>query len=337
MDDAALASHSHRHIRSAFHVIAAIVFSIYGAAAAGAAEYPEKTLRIVVPAEPGGPTDILARAFAEKLTPALGESVIVDNRAGAGGSIGAALVAKSLPDGYTLCWGTTGYHVIRPLLYPKITPYEALRDFAAITLVGQGTNVLVVHPSLPARNVKELISLARTEPCKLNFASSGNGATSHLAGEMFQVLTGTRLTHVPFKGAAPAIVAVISGEVDMATLDMPPLLPHIRSGKMRALAVASLKRSPVLPDVPTLDESGLTDFNASSWHGLFAPARTPREIVVRLNAEVKKVLKTSDIAERLSGLGVEPIGSSPEEFTAFLRSELARFSKVIKLANVKVD
>lgn len=301
-----------------------------------AAAYPDKPIRIVVPYPPGGPTDILARTLGEKMSAALRQPILIDNRAGAGGAIGSELVAKAPPDGLTLVWGTTGSHAINPSLYPKLA-YDPLKDFAGITLVAQGTNVLVVHPSLPARSVRELIALARAQPGRLNFSSAGNGATSHLAGEMFRLHSGASITHVPFKGASPAITALLSGEVEMAILDIPALLPHIRSGRMRALGVASLKRSAVLPSVPTLHESGLTGFDASSWHALLAPARTPKEIVTRLHAEVRAALSDPTVAERLAAHGVVPIGNTPDEFAAFLRNEIARWAKVVKQSGSKVD
>ena len=313
-----------------------IYCSLVPIADAVAAAYPDKPIRIIVPYPPGGPTDILARTLGEKMSGALRQPILIDNRAGAGGAIGSELVAKAQPDGLTLLWGTTGSHAINPSLYPKLA-YDPLKDFAGITLVAQGTNVLVVHPSLPARSVRELIALARAQPGRLNFSSAGNGATSHLAGEMFRLHSGASITHVPFKGASPAIIALLSGEVEMAILDIPALLPHIRSGKMRALGVASLKRSAVLPAVPTLHESGLTGFDASSWHALFAPARTPKEIVTRLHAEVRAALSDPTVAERLAAHGVLPIGNTPDEFAAFLRNEIARWAKVVKQSGSKVD
>jgi tripartite-type tricarboxylate transporter receptor subunit TctC len=303
---------------------------------AAIAAYPEKTVRIIVPYPPGGPTDILGRRIAERLSPALGQQVIIDNRAGAGGAIGSDLAAKSPPDGYTLLWGTSGSHAINPGLNPRL-PYDAIKDFAPVTLVAKGTNVLVVHPSLPVRTPGELIKLVRTQPGRLNYASSGNGSTSHMAGEMFKLHSNAQITHVPFKGASPAIIALISGEVEMAVLDVPALLPHIKAGKLRALGVASMKRSPVLPQVPTLDDAGLRGLDASSWHGVFAPARTPRDIVARLNAEILKALKAPEVAERFAALGVEAVGNTPEEFAEFLRQEILRWAKVVKQSGAKLE
>ena len=301
-----------------------------------AAAYPEKPLRIIVPYPPAGPTDILARTMADKLSPALGQPVLIENRAGAGGVVGTEVAAKAAPDGHVLVWGTSGSHAINATLHPRL-PYDPVKDFAPVTLVAKGANILVVHPSLPVRSVKDLIALARGNQGRLNFASSGNGSTSHLAGEMFKLHSGAPITHVPYKGAAPAITALISGEVDMAVLDVPALLPHIRAGKLRALGVASMRRSAVLPQLPTLHEVGLTDLDASSWHALFAPSRTPREVVARLNTEVRNALKLPDVAERLGSLGVEAVGGSPDELAAFLRHEIARWGKVVRQSGAKSE
>jgi tripartite-type tricarboxylate transporter receptor subunit TctC len=306
------------------------------AASGWAAVYPDKPVRIIVPYPPGGPTDILARLIGEKLTNALKQPVLIDNRAGAGGVVGSELAAKSAPDGYVVLWGTSGSHAINATLHPRL-PYDPVKDFAPITLVAKGMNILVVHPSLPVRSVNELVALARTQPGRMNFASAGNGATSHLAGEMFKLHSGAAITHVPFKGATPAIAAVMSGEVEMAILDIPALLPHIRSGKLRALGVASLRRSAVLPELPTLDETGLSGFDTSSWHAMFAPARTPLELVARLNAAARNALRTPDVAERLAVLGVEPVGNTPEALAEFLRQEIVRWGKVVKQSGAKSD
>jgi tripartite-type tricarboxylate transporter receptor subunit TctC len=303
---------------------------------AWAAAYPEKPVRIVVPYPPGGPTDILARVIGDKLSSAFRQPVVIDNRAGAGGVVGSDLVAKAPPDGYVVVWGTSGSHAINATLHPRL-PYDPVKDFAPVTLVAKGTNILVVHPSLPVRSVKELTALARANPGRLNFASAGNGATSHLAGEMFRLHSGARIAHVPYKGATPAITAVMSGEAEMAILDVPGVLPYIRAGKLRALGVASMRRSPVLPEVPTLHESGMPGFDTSSWHAVYAPARTPRDIVTRLNTEIRNVLKIPDVADRLLALGVEPVGNTPEELAEFLRSEIVRWGKVVRESGAKSD
>ena len=296
--------------------------------------YPNKPIRCVVPYPAGGPTDIIGRAIGQKLSESLAQPVIIDNRGGAAGTIGSEQVARAPADGYTLLWGTPGTHGIAPSLYPKLG-YDPLKDFAHITLIALGTNLMVVHPSVPARNVKEFIALAKARAGKLNFGSAGTGATSHMAAEMLKVMSGIDMLHVPFKGAAPAIVALLGGEVDLAILDTPPLLPHIRSGKLRALAAASEKRSRVLPQLPTLAESGLPGYHASSWHGMFAPAGTPRDIVNKLHTEVAHIVKQPDVTERLYAQGVEPVANTPTEFVEFIKSEITRWARVAKLAKVK--
>ena len=301
---------------------------------AQAQSYPMKPIRCVVPYPAGGPTDIIGRAIGQKLGESLGQPIIIDNRGGAAGTIGSDYVARAPADGYTLLWGTPGTHGIAPSIYPKL-PYDPLKDFAHITLIALGTNLMVVHPSVPAHSVKEFIALAKSRPGKLNFGSAGSGATSHMAGEMLKVMAGIDMLHVPFKGAAPAIVALMGGEVDLAILDTPPLLPHIRSGKLRALAAASEKRSRVLPQLPTLAESGLPGYHASSWHGMFAPAGTPRDIVNKLHTEVAHIVKQPDVTERLYAQGVEPVANTPTEFVEFIKSEITRWARVAKLAKVK--
>jgi tripartite-type tricarboxylate transporter receptor subunit TctC len=298
--------------------------------------YPVKPIRCVVPYPPGGPTDIIGRAIAQKLTESLGQTVIIDNRGGAAGTIGSEHVARAPADGYTLLWGTPGTHGIAPSIYPKL-PYDPIKDFAHITLIALGTNLLVVHPSVPARSVQEFVALAKSRPGKLNFGSAGGGATSHMAGEMLKVMAGIDMVHIPFKGAAPAIVALMGGEVDLAILDAPALLPQIRAGKLRVLAVASERRSRVLPQVPTMAESGLPGYHASSWHGLFAPAGTPRDIIARLHTEVVQIVRLPDITDRLSAQGVEPVANTPEQFIEFVKSEIARWARVVKASRAKIN
>jgi len=308
----------------------------FSAGALSAQDYPTRTVRIIVPYPAGGPTDILSRGIAPLLSSALGQPVIVDNRAGASGMIGSELAARSPPDGHTLLWGTSGSHAINPALHPKM-PYDPLKDFVGITLVGQGTNVLVVHPSVPARSIKELVALAKAQPGKLSFSSSGNGSTSHLAGEMLKSLAAIDMVHIPFKGATPAIVGLLSGQADLAVLDLPGILAHIRADRLRPLGVARTTRSAVLPQVPTMIEFGLKDYEASSWHALYAPAGTPPAIVRRLNTEVVRIVRQPEMQKRLSAQGVDPIGSTPEQFETFLRAELARWAKVVKASGARVD
>ncbi len=301
-----------------------------------AQNYPLKPVRIVLPYPAAGSSDAIVRVLARKLSESLGQQFVVDNRAGAGGTVGTEFVARSQPDGYTLLMGGSGTHAINPSLYPRL-PYDAIKDFAPISLVTLGVNVLVVHPSVPARSVKELIALAKSRPGKLNFSSSGNGSTAHLAGEMFKTFAGINIVHVPFKGAEPAISSLISGEVDLAILNIPALLPQIRANKLRALAVASTKRSSALPQLPTMIETGIPDFDASSWNGLFAPAATPRDIVARLGTEVARIVRLPDVAAQLASYGTEPVGDTPEQFDAFVRSQIARWAKTVKASGARVD
>src|SRR5512144_2335881 len=277
------------------------------AAGAWAQDYPTKPIRIVVPFPPGGATDLLARAVAQRLTEKWGQAVLVDNRPGAGGNIGSELVAKSAPDGYTLEMGTVGTHSINASLYAKM-PYDHVKDFVPIILVAGVPNVLVVNPALPVNSVQELVAYAKANPGKLNFASSGNGTSIHLSGELFKVMAGVQMTHVPYKGSAPALQDLIGGQVQLMFDNLPPSLPQIKAGKLRALAVTTATRSPALPDLPTIAESGLPGFEASSWFGIVAPAGTPPAIVAKLNAEVAKWLASPEAQEKLLALGANPAG-----------------------------
>jgi len=298
--------------------------------------YPNHPIRLVVPFPAGGTTDILARDAAPRLTEVLGQPVVVDNRPGAGGNIGADLVAKSQPDGYTLLMGTVGTHAINPSLYAKM-PYDHVKDFVPIVLVAGVPNVLVVNPSLPVNSVADLIKLAKSKPGSINFASSGNGTSIHLSGELFKTMAGVEMTHVPYKGSAPALTDLISGQVQVMFDNLPSSLPQIKAGKLRAIAVTSLKRSPALPDVPTISESGLPGFEASSWFGLLAPAGTPAAVVARLNAEVNKWLQSAEGREQLLAQGAQAAGGTPEQFVAHIRAETDKWAKVVKASGAKVD
>ena len=298
--------------------------------------YPNHPIRLVVPFPAGGTTDILARDAAPKLTEVLGQPVVVDNRPGAGGNIGADLVAKSQPDGYTLLVGTVGTHAINPSLYAKM-PYDHVKDFAPVVLVAGVPNVLVVNPSLPVNSVADLIKLAKSKPGSVNFASSGNGTSIHLSGELFKTMAGVDMTHVPYKGSAPALIDLVSGQVQVMFDNLPSSLPQIKAGKLRAIAVTSLKRSPALPDVPTISESGLPGFEASSWFGLLAPAGTPPAVVTRLNAEVNKWLQSPEGREQLLAQGAQAAGGTPEQFVAHIRAETDKWAKVVKASGAKVD
>ena len=301
-----------------------------------AQSYPSRPVRLVVPFPAGGTTDILARAMAEKLSGALGQQFVVDNRPGAGGNIGSDIVAKSQSDGYTLLMGTVGTHAINPSLYPKM-PYDHVKDFVPVVLVAGVPNVLVVNPTVPAKTVAELIALAKEKPGTINFASSGNGTSIHLSGELFKLLAGVQIAHVPYKGSAPALTDLIGGQVQIMFDNLPSALPHIKGGKLRALAVTSSKRAPALPDLPTIAESGVAGFEASSWFGILAPAATPRDIVQRINAEANKALHAPDMREKLLAQGAEAVGNSPEFFADYIRTETVKWAKVVKDSGARVD
>ena len=319
---------------AAFAAIAAIVFPY--AALAQATAYPTKPIRLVVPFPAGGATDILARAVAQKLTEVWGQPVVVDNRPGAGGNIGSELVAKSAPDGYTLEMGTVGTHAINPSLYAKM-PYDHLKDFAPVILVAGVPNVLVVNPSLPVNSVRELIAYAKANPGKLNFASSGSGTSLHLSGELFKVMAGVEMAHVPYKGSAPALQDLIGGQVQLMFDNLPPSLPQIKAGKLRALGVTTATRAPALPDVPTIAESGVPGFESSSWFGVLAPTGTPPAIIAKLNGEIAKWLSTPEASEKMLGVGANIAGGSPDDFARHIAAETAKWAKVVKDSGAKVD
>ena len=298
--------------------------------------WPAKPIRLVVPFAAGGTSDVLARAVGDKLQAALKQPVFVENRAGAGGVIGADNVAKSPPDGYTLLLGTVASHAINPALQPKM-PYDADKDFVPVILLGSISNVLLVGAGQPYKSAKELIAAAKAKPGEIAFASAGTGSSQHMSGETFKLLAGADLTHVPYKGSAPAIQDVIGGQVPASFETVTVALPHIQSGKVRALAVTSAKRSPALPDTPTLQEAGVPNFDVSSWQALYVPAGTPPAIVQRLNAEVEKILALPDIKTRLTTLGLEHSPNTPVQFASFGRAELAKWTKVVKDGNVKPE
>ena len=316
--------------------IAAAASAGFPASAQGAASYPIKPIKIVVPFPPGGATDIMARAIGFELQKALGQSVIIENKPGAGGNSGADLVAKSPADGYTLVMGTVGTHAINMSLYAKM-PYDAVKDFEPVVLVAGVPNLLVVHPAVNAKTVSELTALAKAQPGKLNVASSGNGTSIHLSAELYKQMAGVDILHVPYKGSSPAVADLLGGQVQMMFDNMPVSLPHVKAGKLRALAVTSMKRSPALPDVPTMDEEGLKGFDATSWFGLLAPAGTPKDIVAKLNAASVKALASPEMRERLAAQGADPVGNSPEQFAAFIKSEIDKWAKIVKASGARVD
>jgi len=301
----------------------------------GQAAYPTKPVRIVVPFPAGGTTDIIARATAQKLSEAWGQQVIVDNRPGAAGNIGAELVAKSAPDGYTLLMGTVGTHAINSSLYAKM-PYDHVKDFAPVILVAGVPNVLVVNPEVPVKTVPELIAYVKANPGKLNFASSGSGTSIHLSGELFKTMTGVQMTHVPYKGSAPALTDLIGGQVQLMFDNLPSSLAFIKAGKLRALAVTSTTRAAALPDVPTVADF-VPGFEASSWFGLLAPAGTPPAVIAKINGEVAKWLATPEAREKLTAQGANIAGGAPEDFAKHIQAETAKWAKVVKDSGAKVD
>ena len=322
--------------RFARHTALMSAVTIACAAHTFAQSFPAKPLRLVVPFPAGGPTDIVTRTMAPKMSEALGQPVLVDNRGGAGGIIATEQAAKAPADGHTLLMGTIGGIAVAMSLVPN-RGYESLRDFAPITQAVTVTNLLVVHLSVPAKNVKELLAIARSKPGRLNYASSGNGTVTHLAGELFKLMGKVDITHVPFKGGAPALTALISGEVDLSYENSLVVTPHVKAGKVRALAVTGVRRSQLLPDLPTISESGLQGYNASGWYGLFVPAATPRPVVARLNQEAVKALRMPDVVKTLSSQGAEPVANTPEEFGAFVRAEIDKWANLVKTAKMKAD
>jgi len=313
-----------------------VALSSFHVAAQGAATYPNKPIKIVVPFPPGGATDILARAIGVELQKTFNQSVIVENKPGGGGNLGADAVAKSAPDGYTLVMGTVGTHAINMSLYSKM-PYDAMKDFEPVVLVAGVPNLLVVHPSVAAKNVKELTALAKAMPGKLNVASSGNGTSIHMAAELYKVMAGVDILHVPYKGSSPAVTDLLGGQVQLMFDNMPSALPHAKAGKLRPLAVTSLKRSASFPDVPTMDEEGLKGFDATSWFGLLAPAGTPKDIIAKLNKASVAALATAEMKERLAANGADPVGNSPAEFAAFIKAENEKWAKIVKASGARVD
>ncbi len=315
--------------------LAVVVLLMPLCGSAFAQAWPARSVRIVVPFTAGGTTDIIARLVAARLSEALGQQFIVDNRAGAGGVLGMDIVAKAAPDGYTVVLGSTSSTAVNVGLYPKM-PYDPLKDLAPIMQVATGPYVLAVHPALPAKNVGQLIALAKARPGQLNFGSSGNGTALHLTAELLKSMTGTRMVHVPYKGASAAMPDLLSGQTQFMFSDMPLFAPYVKAGKLRALAVTTAKRSSVLPDLPPIAET-VPGYEATSWYGFMAPAGTSREIIGRFNAEVVKVLRLQDIRERYRELGIEPVEGTPEQFGTYIASEIRRWSAVIKSAEVKID
>lgn len=312
-----------------------ILLLISEAGGAFAQSYPNKPIRLLVGFSPGGGTDLLARLIGQKLTERWGQQVVVDNRPGANMIIATEMAAKAAPDGYTLAMVATP-NVTNPSLYRKL-PYDTLKDFVWITQITIAPIILVVNPSVQANSVQELISLAKSKPGQLNFGSSGIGGSLHLAGELFKKMANIDMVHIPYKGLGPALTDILGGQLSLVFGDITATLPHVKAGKLRALAVTTTKRSPAVPDLPTIAESGLSGYEVPVWYGILAPAGTPKEIVIKLYKEIKDVLYSPDIKERLSILGAEPVGSTPEEFETFIKAEIARWAKVIKDADIRID
>jgi tripartite-type tricarboxylate transporter receptor subunit TctC len=298
--------------------------------------YPGKPLRMIVPFPPAGSTDLSARAVADRLSKALGQPVVIENKPGAGGNIGADLAAKSAADGYTLFVGTVGTNAINASLYSKM-PYDHLKDFTSVVLLSKTPNVLVVHPSLPVKNVAELIALAKSKPGELTFASSGSGTSIHLSGELFNSMAGTKMQHIPYKGSGPMLIDVMGGQVNLTFDNLSAAIQHIRGGKLRALAVTTATRAPSMPDLPTIAEAGVPGYDSSSWNAIFVPAGTPRAIVERLNKEFDAILRSKETVDYFASQGAESGGGTPEQLDTFVRNETAKWAKAVKDSGAKVD
>ena len=312
----------------------ALAACLYGPMPASAA-WPDRPIRLVVPFPPGG-GDIMARPMALALGKQLGQPIVIDNRGGAGGTLGSEMVARATPDGYTLLFGTVGTHAINVSLHSKLA-YDPAKDFSPVSLTHNAPRILVVHPSVPAKNVAELIALAKAKPGQLTFGSAGNGGTNHLSGELFKLMAGVDMVHVPYKGAGPAAVDLLGGRLSMTFDSMPVWRNHIKTGKVRALAVTSPKRSSLFPDVPTVSESGLPGFDVANWLGVFAPANVPKPIIARLNAELKKVMADPEIQNQLVEQGVEPMYTTPEGLAAIVRRDTEKWGKLVRASGAKID
>ncbi len=326
---------SHQRWRYTCATVCALA-ALSAVAPAAAQPYPQKPVRLIVGFPPGGATDVVARLVGQKLGEQLGQQFVVDNRGGADGNIGAELVAKAPPDGYTLMLATIGTMTINPSLHRKM-PFDTLRDFAAISQVTSLPQLLVVHPSVPAKTVSDLIAYAKSRPGQLNFASGGSGSAIHLAGELFKMMSKVDMVHIPYKGSAPAMTDLLSGQVSLMFDQILTALPHVKNGKLRALGVTTEKRSPAAPHIPTISEAALPGYSVATWHGLVAPTATPRTIVQRLSAETAKALQSAEIRDRFSAQGVEPVSSTPEQFAAMMKSELEKWRTVIAASGAKVD
>ena len=316
-------------------ITTAILVLVTGSAFAQASAYPDKPIRFVVPYPPGGGTDVIARIVQDRLRAALGQQIVIDNRGGAGGSIGTEVVARSAPDGYTVLF-TLSSHTINPAIFSKLT-FDTARDFEPVGIVCSLPQILVANPQFPANTVQQLIAMAKEKPGSLSFASVGNGSPGHLAGEMMKIRTGTQLTHIPYRGGGPAVTDVVSGQVPLLWVSIPAAAQFVKQKQLKALAVSTVKRSAAFPDVPTMQEVGIADFEVDSWYAMFVPAKTPRAIVDRLNAALNTVLKEPEIREKLLAQGSEAVGGTPEQLGAVVNAELPKWAKLVKDAGIKAD
>jgi tripartite-type tricarboxylate transporter receptor subunit TctC len=316
--------------------LAVLAAAVLWSSLAAAQTYPEKPIRLILSVPAGATPDVTARLVTPGVSRLLGQQLVVDNRPGAGGMIGAEIASKATPDGYTLFISSPGALTILPHLR-KHVPYDTLRDFIPISLISIGPFVLITHPSVPAKTVKELIALAKAQPGKLNYASAGNGTANHLAMELFKHMAGIDIVHVPYKGAPQAVTDVVAGHMNMMFNSIAPIVGHIKAGRLRVLGIASAQRSAQLPDVPTISEAGLPGFEAVNWFGMFAPAKTPKRIIARLNEAVVKVVHTPEIQAQFLTLGADPVGSSAEEFAAFVRKDMEKYAKIVKISGARVD
>lgn len=312
-----------------------VLFCAFSAIVPAHAQYPTRPIRLILAFPPGGGTDTLSRILAPRMSQGLGQQVVVENRPGGGANIGAEVAAKSPPDGYTMFMATTA-HSVGATLYRKLG-YSLVKDFAGVVLLGSTPNIVVVHPSVPVKSVKELIAFAKAHPGQLDFASSGSGSQPHLAGELFNSMAGTKMHHIPYKGGGPAVVALVAGEGAVGFATAPSVVHFVKSGRLRGLAITSLQRSPLLPDLPTVNESGLSGYEAGPWYGFLVPTGTPREAITRLNAESLKAMTYPEVKERMAATGLTPLGSTPEEFSALVRSEVEKWGKVVKATGMRVD
>ena len=317
-------------VKSVFAVLA-----LCGCSSAFAQSYPTKPIRMIVAYPPGGGTDIVGRMMAQKMSENFAQTVVIDNRGGAAGSIGSEIVAKSAPDGYTILMGNVAPNAINVSLYAKLG-YDPVRDFEPVSLVASTPNILVVHPTLAVKTVSDLIALAKAKPGTLNYPSAGLGSSSHLAGELLDSIAGVKMVHIPYKGGGPALTDLLGGQMQLMFATMPAAMPHVRSGKLRAVAVTSAKRSQAMPELPTIGET-LKGYEASTWYGVLAPARTPRPIVTKLHGEIVKILGVAETRDKLLLQGFEPVGGTPAEFGAYIKSEIEKWGKVVKAAGIRAE